>query len=223
MMNTRFNSTFSSLSAFCALLIALTLSSTGCWKEPVQPIPSSPLIYKIIYDSLGLPTHTQIGIGSLGFLLNDTAWLPGCGSLLTPEGQKIYSDGSNLNTLNKCNGNNKRLKIRIPTPTTVGTFSLSDPSMGGFDAYYIDYAPKEPNITRKAYICSQKGYANCRFNVDFYDPQKRIRSGTFDMVMYRVLSNFIPYNTNLAERDQYLNLNDSIVIRSGRYDVVGYQ
>jgi hypothetical protein len=216
-MKTRCGLPFLSLSALCTLLITLALSITGCWKEPEQqPIPPSPLINKIIYDSLGLPTHTQIGIGSFGFLLNDTAWLPGCGSLLTPELQKIYSDGSNLNALNNCNGNKKHLQIRIPTPTTVGTFSLSDPSMGGFDAYYVDY------VAKKTYMCSLKAHDRSNFIVDLYDPARRVRAGRFEMVMYHVISPGFPGGP-LSERDQYLDLNDSIMIRAGRYDVVGYQ
>jgi hypothetical protein len=208
---------FSSLSALCTLLITLALSITSCWKEPEQqPIPPSPLINKIIYDSLGLPTHTQIGIGSFGFLLNDTAWLPGCGSLLDPLGTKIYSDGSNLDAKNNCNGDKKSFQMRIPNPTTVGSFPLADPFEPGFDAYYTDYVSKE------TYMCSLKAFDRSKFIIDFYDPIKRVRSGRFEMTMYRVISPGFPGGV-ISTRDQYLDLKDSTVIRAGRYDVVGYQ
>jgi hypothetical protein len=216
-MKTRFSLPVFRLSALITLLITLVLSITSCWKEPEQqPIPPSPPIIKIIYDSLGLPTRTQIGIGSFGFLLNDTAWLPGCGSLLNPQSAAIYSDAASLSGKNECNGNDKSLRIIIPTPTTVGTFSLSDPSMGGFDAYYVDY------VAKKTYMCSLKANNRSNFIVDFYDPAKRVRAGRFEMVMYHVTSQGFP-GGSLSERDQYLDLNDSIIIRAGRYDVVGYQ
>ena len=211
---------------FLALMIATTMLCAlmpSCIKttDP-EPVPPVDYPWTIKYDSLGLPLPTQEGKNIVGFLLNDSVWLPGCGSLLTPELRAIYSDDAQLNVLNRCNPIDRQLHIGIVQPTRVGVFALSDNLLEGFDAYYIDYNPDEPNVSRKSYICSQKGASRCKYTVDFYDPTRRIRSGTFEMVMYRVIPNSTPSHTPLNERDQYLNLNDSIVIRSGRYDVVGY-
>jgi hypothetical protein len=44
-------------------------------------------------------------------------------------------------------------------------------------------------------------------------------SGRFQMKMYRPTVNQLLYTTKLAERDQYLNFSDSIIIKDGRFDV----
>jgi hypothetical protein len=217
MMNTRFNSTFSSLSAFCTLLIALTLSSTGCWKEPVQPSP--PLPPKIKYDSLGLPTPTQIGIGSFGFLLGTRAMRPGCGKLLYPEGAALYVDIAQIKCSNQCNVNDWYLHIAKPYPVRADTFRLADPGGTGFDAYYTDYKPLDGSAA-KTYYCSQSAYERSYFNVIHHDEDHRIMSGNFSIPMFKNKSNGSISSVPLAERDQYLDLNDSIIIKDGRFDVV---
>jgi hypothetical protein len=197
----------------CTLLALSCIKINSADNEPPPPPPDYP--WTIKYDSLGLPLPTQEGKGIVGFLLNDSVWLPGCGSLLDPSLRAIYSDGIQLNVLNRCTPLDRELHIRTISQTPIGVFGLSDNLLEGFDAYYIDYK------TQKTYMCSLSAGNRTSYTVDFYDPQKRIRSGKFEMVMYRLTSHGFP-GDSIAYRDQYLDLTDSIVIRAGRFDIVGY-
>jgi hypothetical protein len=207
-MKTRFR-----LQALVVAALCITFLTQSCVKEPFKPGTNS---NGIPQDPNGLPTYSEVGRGTFGFLLDGKAWLPGCSSWIDPHGAALFVDQSQITANDNCAGPiGRTLQLSMPA-FSEGTFKLDDM---GFDAYYIDYEPVGGGA-RKSYIASLKGHTTCQFEIKHYDAQKQILSGKFNLVLYRVITNWTPYTIPLAERDQYLDLNDSIIIKDGRFDVV---
>ena len=189
-----------------ATFTATLLLLVSCEKDHYVDNP-----YKIYYDANGLPTYSEIGKGSFGFLLNDTAWLPGCSKWLNPSGAALYIDRAQITANDNCSGPiGRQLQLSMPR-FAEGTHTLNDQ---GFDAYYIDYD------TYRRYYCSIRDTAFSKFEILHYDSVKHILSGKFQMKMYRPTVSQHLGQVSLSERDQFLDFSDSIVIKDGRFDVV---
>jgi hypothetical protein len=203
-MKTRFSLPILVVAALC-----ITFLAQSCVKEPFKPGTNS---NGIPQDPNGLPTYSEVGRGTFGFLLSDTIWLPGCSSWIDPSGAALYVDRAQITASNECGARSQQLQMTMP-PFSEGVFGLDDM---GFDAYYIDYE------TGKNYICSLKDSQNTNFTIQHYDAEKQIMSGTFQLVMYGPKpGQQVQIYSKLADRDTFLNYSDSIIIKDGRFDV-GY-
>jgi hypothetical protein len=203
-MKTRFSLPILVVAALC-----ITFLAQSCVKEPFK-FNSNP--NAIPQDPNGLPTYSEVGRGTFGFLLDGKAWLPGCGSWIDPSGAALYVDQSQITANDNCAGPiGRKLQLSMP-PFSEGVFGLDDM---GFDAYYVDYE------TGKNYICSLKDSQNTNFTIQHYDAEKQIMSGTFQLVMYGPKpGQQVQIYSKLADRDAFLNYSDSIIIKGGRFDVV---
>jgi hypothetical protein len=202
-MKTRFRLQVLVVAALC-----ITFLTQSCVKEPFKPGTNS---NGIPQDPNGLPTYSEVGRGTFGFLLDGKAWLPGCSSWIDPSGAELYVDRAQINARNDCRPKWQKLHMTMP-PFSEGVFGLDDM---GFDAYYIDYE------TGKNYICSLKDSQNTNFTIQHYDAEKQIMSGTFQLVMYGPKpGQQVQIYSKLADRDTFLNYSDSIIIKDGRFDVV---
>jgi hypothetical protein len=166
-----------------------------------------------ILDLNGLPKQTEIGKGTFGFLLNGKTWLPKTNLNLVGgmTSQPMCVTKTEIVVKNENHGGiDGELEVSMPV-LNAGSYQLDDE---GFMPHYIDYNKG------KSYACSIRDIQNSRFVITYFDSVQNIISGTFQMVMYldtaRINTGCIP----LAERDQYLDFSDSIIIKDGRFDVV---
>jgi hypothetical protein len=170
---------------------------------------------------LGLPVLTQEGKGAFGFLLNGQAWRPGCGQGAWVGGSPpLYSDIAAIRTYNKCAPTKQELVIELPHPIEAKNYLIEDSTHVamedlGIDAYFEDWTLSG----FRAYTSGTLSKARSSFNVEYYDPERRIISGRFHIVLYRSTINDPLTYSSLIERDLYLDLTDSIVLSDGRFDL----